>query len=275
MKATEDFFLLILYAHSVAAAKIVLEEAQASETSDVADVASAIVSRFVNLDLSNPLRHDDGVVSYACELLTLGLIWHGFHDATKEGDGDRIIRYWKLLLILFKAAGRRNYSLEALYLLQQCQQLSDRHREQLIWGRTVNTIGRQGCNIACDLHMEHLNRRVKNGIRHLGANITGPAILRTGQSIGVINSICQLFESELNVTSEADKHSYPSFGRDFSLILSTLEEFEVFTKKPERQYTTVKWKIGLLQTLKKDNLLQWAKEKLMQRVTHTSLEDEL
>ena len=235
-----------------------LEESQASETSDVADVASAIVSRFINLDLSNPLRHGDGVVSYSCELLTLGLIWHGFHDAAKEGDGDRMmIRYWKLLLILFKAAGRRNYSLEALYLLQQCQQLSDRHREQLIWGRTAKTIGRQRCNIACDLHMEHLNRCLKNGIRHIGANITGPAILRTGQSIGVINSICQLFESELNVTSESDKHSYPSFGRDFILILSTLEEFEVFTEKPERQYTTVMCKIGLLQTLlKKDNLLR-------------------
>ena len=117
--------------------------------------------------------------------------------------------------------------MEALYLIQQCEQLSDLHRTQLVWGRTVNTIGRQGCNIPCDLHMEHLNRRLKNEIRHLGANITASAILRASESIGVVNSTCQLFESELNLTSRADKHSYPSIGKEISLVLSTLEESQV------------------------------------------------
>lgn len=41
---------------------------------------------------------DDEVLLYATEVLSLGLLWHGFHDAVKEADGDRIII--KLLKIL-------------------------------------------------------------------------------------------------------------------------------------------------------------------------------
>ena len=54
--------------------------------------------------------NDDGVYVYATEMLTLGLIWHGFHDSNKEGDGDRILRYWKFLLIIFKVPKRYNYA---------------------------------------------------------------------------------------------------------------------------------------------------------------------
>ena len=60
----------------------------------------------------------DGVQFYAVDLLTLSLIWHGFHVSTKEGDGDLIIHYWKLLLIIFKASDKRNYGKEAVILLK-------------------------------------------------------------------------------------------------------------------------------------------------------------
>ena len=36
-----------------------------------------------------------------------------------SGDGDRIIRYWKLLLIIFKASDKHNYGKEAVVLLLQ------------------------------------------------------------------------------------------------------------------------------------------------------------
>ena len=47
----------------------------------------------------------------------LSLIWHSFHDAIKEGGGERIVRYWKLLLIIFKASNHRNYAKEAVLFL--------------------------------------------------------------------------------------------------------------------------------------------------------------
>ena len=33
----------------------------------------------------------DMVDNYITDFLTLGLLWHGFHDSVKESDGERII----------------------------------------------------------------------------------------------------------------------------------------------------------------------------------------
>lgn len=103
----------------------------------------------------------------------MGLIWHGFHDAIKEADGERILRYWRLLLVVFKSTSHRNYAKEAVNLLYQYHySLSERQKMQLLWSRCVNTQGFQGKNIPCDLYMEHLNRRLKTVIRGMGGNIT-------------------------------------------------------------------------------------------------------
>jgi len=66
--------------------------------------------------------------------------WHSFHDAVKEGGGNRIIKYWKFNLLALKAANHKNYSIEALNLLLQIDYLlSPREAAQVKWCRTVNT----------------------------------------------------------------------------------------------------------------------------------------
>ena len=96
------------------------------------------------------------------EVLTLGLFWHNFHDSIKEGDGDRILRMWKHNLLTFKAAKRKNYSIEALNLILQVNHvLSQREAAQVKWCRTVITTGYGGHNISMDLHLEYLNCRLK------------------------------------------------------------------------------------------------------------------
>ena len=54
--------------------------------------------------------------SYACETLSLGLIYLEFQDAIREGDGSRVLQVWKFLL-LFKASKLKNYATEAFTLL--------------------------------------------------------------------------------------------------------------------------------------------------------------
>ena len=139
--------------------------------------------------------------------------------------------------------------------------MSEVHRAQLLWGRTVNTSGRQGANIPCDLHLEHLNRRLKTQLRHLQSNVTTSAVVRAGKSIGVVNSICHLLESELKSGPDTSKHSFPSFEKDFNTLLSALEESKVFSytviQGQPRQYGYVIWRHGLLHTLGRDKLLDW------------------
>ena len=123
----------------------------------------------------------DHILEYGQDALTLGLLYMEFIDAVREGDGERILRCWRYFLLLFKATGRKNYSIEAFTLLFQYHFLySERMRMQLIWGRTINVHGRIGRNIACDLHMEHLNQECKCSI---GANITDESMQRVGSSL--------------------------------------------------------------------------------------------
>ena len=51
--------------------------------------------------VSSPVS-DDGLAVYAKELLSLGLLYHQFKDAIREGDGDRVFLCWKFFLPIFK-----------------------------------------------------------------------------------------------------------------------------------------------------------------------------
>ena len=56
--------------------------------------AKEVVKKFVNVQLSSQIpvaNFNDMSYNYATNLLTLGLLWYGYHDAIKEGDGNRIL----------------------------------------------------------------------------------------------------------------------------------------------------------------------------------------
>ena len=126
----------------------------------------------------------------------------------------------------FKGAQRKNYSIEAaMLLLQQKFLLSPRKSAQLTYSRFVNTNGRTGCNIPCDLHMEHLNRRLKEMIKNLGSNIQPNTIKRAGESLDLIHHICSVFKEETKmIKKDTNSHKTPSFVKDLNQILNVLEE---------------------------------------------------
>ena len=60
----------------------------------MAETADAIARRFLSPSFSFSVRSsEDSVFSYAKEVLNLGFIYHGFHDAVRESVGDRIMIY--------------------------------------------------------------------------------------------------------------------------------------------------------------------------------------
>ena len=201
---------------------------------------------------------------YAREVLTLCLLWHGYHDAISEGDGDRVLQYWRFLFLVFKNAGRKKYSLEALNLLVQDRYLlSPREKAQLKWGKFINTQGLQGCNIPCDLHMEHLNCRLMSIMRNMGANVTEKSISIAAKSIGVVNNICKVFESEVEAQSSSDHHPPPSFKRHLDLILVALNEQDVFADSGNRSRQVAGYNkcYGLLEKYNYANIREWLTSK--------------
>ena len=138
MKGCEDFLMIILHAHVNVAAEKLLSQGK------VEDLAKAILENFVFFDPDKKISRKDKVHLYASQLMTLLLLWHAFDDAVKEGDGDRVVEYWKFLLLVFRVKGHRNYCKEAITMLSQYHcLLSQRKAAQLKWSRFINIKGKR------------------------------------------------------------------------------------------------------------------------------------
>ena len=266
VKVAEDFLTLILHAHVITAAETLSEKS--SEPLKLEELAQDIVASFVASFVT--LRHstqtptsatstvDDGILVYAKEVMTLSLIWHVFHDSIQEGDGDRVMRYWKVLLLLFKAGNHKNYSLEAMrLLLQQMYLTSPRKSAQLKWSRFINVQGQKGCNMPAELHMEHLNRRFKNNFKALQSNITDKTIDRIGRSVGIVQHISKSFLEEIHMKEDTGRHRPPSFTKDLELVANCLQEAQIFKYTPLRRFNTFKHTAGVLQRFDMTKLTTW------------------
>lgn len=214
----EDFLLLVVEAHALAAAMHLFGMSSLEDTpSDeffphdcardslqkrrvLMNALRALTKKFIHLKVEfkeSIVVPDqiDAVEEYACETLSLGLLLMEFNDAIHEGDGSRIFRCWRFFLPLFKAADRTNYSIEAFTILaQEKYLLSPRMAMQLKWSRTINVHGLPGKNIPADLHMEHLNRECKQSISGLGANITDNSIQRVDKCLGRVQSTLRQYK---------------------------------------------------------------------------------
>ena len=204
-KASEDFLLVVLHAYIVAAARV----CGADQITDCLQCSKAIITKFVNVHLPSSQKEpteasNDMMYNYTIDLLTFSLLWHGFHDSLKEGDGDRILLYWKFLLPVFQQEGHYNYASEAFTLISQTKLLSERKLTELKWSRTVNMQGRKGQNIPIDLYMEHLNRRLKCMIGNLSSNACPSSIQRVAKSLKVVNEICEVLKAKQKLWKKRD-----------------------------------------------------------------------
>ena len=269
MNATEDFFEVVTAGHIVA---VTLHTCGMTDLEDTPHVPAfdvdidelspqqkwLLLSRFIHGILehhvkpsmeiqglqrkavkSRKRRKDDSdhVRDYACVLLSAGLFMAELRDAVKEGDGNRMDRVWKYLLLFFRSTGRTKYALEALYLQFQKLTLSPRLQKQLLWSRFVNSRGGVGRNISCDLHMEHLNRTLKTALAGLGANVSNGSITRASKCLKVVADVTANFDNTAGVPFVSEKHSQLSYKRDLNMIVQELHiKSRVFHPKPKRHH---------------------------------------
>ena len=107
-------------------------------------------------------------------------------DAIHEGDGPRLLRCWKFLLLHWRYSGHTMYAIEAIHLLGAVHATATpRVAHELTWCRSVNSCGGSGNNIPVDLFMEHLNRTLKDYISSSCANVSEAAL-----SVQVIHCTC-------------------------------------------------------------------------------------
>ena len=188
-------------------------------------------------ELPSDLVHDD-MFNYQCNLLDHGLLYLNFNDAVAEGDGDRIIRCWKFLLLHFyHDSGSTKYALEALYLqLQQQALLSQRQAYRQHWNRSVNNRGGSGKNVPIDLEIEHDNNSIKEGIRKLGPNLTRAAVTRTARMLPVARGVVHNVSQECSLMKRSGKHFVATTRKDLLKLVSLLMQADALRETPGRHY---------------------------------------
>ena len=210
------------------------------------------------------IESDDQVQSYASGLLSMGLIYMEFSDAIREGDGLRILRCWRYLMLIFKAAQRSNYSIEALNLLSQYHFFfTFRQAEQLIWSRCVNTHGRPGKNIPCDLYMEHLNRICKMTVAHLGANKTTDSLQRAAKCVGVLAKLLLKYDDDMGISERSGNHYVASMSKDKRIVIEQLLDKDVFAHVDNRKHSCFgSIRRNIMSKINKKTLDNWMKDQL-------------
>ncbi len=298
VNASEDFFVSVTESHILAAAMTLLEmtslddepsekyfPAKSSELDPMQRrqlmllAANDVIGNFVKLDVSfadpqsaiGEKENGDGVQEYASETLSLGLLYLEFVDAIKEGDGERILRCWRYFLLLFRAYRRTNYAVEAFTLLAQEKFLfSPRQALQLKWSRTINTHGRPGKNIPCDLHMEHLNKECKGALSGLGSNTTDQSVKRIGKCIGKTVDMLKNFDKDNGVPKQSGHHTKHSSKVDVGKMVKQLRQTsDVFTQKPGRCHRNYpKFTSNKIRTIDLPELNKWMTNQLTKRIDY-------
>lgn len=95
MQAAEDFLDVVLDAHITVAANSLIEPNITLE-----ELSKKVVDKYVRFSTTCNSDTDDGVHTYTCEVMTLGLLWRNYYDSVREGDGKRVLSIWKYLLLI-------------------------------------------------------------------------------------------------------------------------------------------------------------------------------
>ena len=181
----------------------------------------------------------DDVYNYNCALVSEGLLFMNFLDAIAEGDGERILRQYRYLMLLFKsdAPHSNKYALECLYqLLLVKGVLSKRDSHRFIWNRSVNNKGGLGMNIPLDLAVEHSNNFLKQAINHLGVNLTENAVTRISKAEAPTRGVMDNIDRDLKRIRRSGKHKKKSSVTDMDVLVRKLTEEDVFRRMPGRSY---------------------------------------
>lgn len=186
----------------------------------------------------------DDMYNYQCSLLEYLMLLRNFKDAVSEGDGARIVRSWKFLLLYLKADGSssRKYCLEGLYILCQINcLLSQRESYRLVWNRSVKRKTGLGGNIPIDLAMEHYIRIVKLLKRKLGPNQNNRNTLqRYMKAIGFTKVLLEDFDESTSIIQRSGKHTKKSSANDKAKIVEELMNSKAFIRYPNRKYAVFK-----------------------------------
>lgn len=172
------------------------------------------------------------------------------------------------MLLVFKVTRKNKYAVQASTLLLQNHFIfTERMRQQLLYSRTINVRGRPGRKIPMDLHMEHLNRELKEGMRHLSSNVNAASVIRKGKALCKLIDFRDNYDKCTNVSKLTGHHTPRSKNKDLQLMVDELNKAQVFSETLGRKHSQFPdFEGNAMSTVDKKELMVWLKERLAKLV---------
>ncbi|XP_078343148.1 uncharacterized protein LOC144628902 [Oculina patagonica] len=208
----------------------------------------------------------DYIFNYHKAKLCHGFVLADFNDAIREGDGERVISLYKILLLIFKTHHCIKYAYATLLLLVRiCALLSESQAFRLKWNRFCNATGKKARNIPLDLRLEHDNNFVKAFLKALGSNLNESNAQRVAACLnymllimGTVDEDCERQSRTGTVRGGKDP------AETVKQITTDLMKGNVFTECQQRNgYTGFEnFSSNLYSKLDYRQLFHWIKDRL-------------
>ena len=196
-------------------------------------------------------------------MIELGLMLLQLIDTTREGDGERNIRNWKMITFFFKGrSSHSKYALEGIIFLSQVRALlSPRKAHEVIWSQFCSSQGGPDNNLSCDLRMEHFNNEMKKA---MGANKTPEVVQRMSKTIDKISF----------VPKNSSNHTYKSTVGDEKAIIQILSDLKPYSadSRTHSKFTSITHSIlDGMDTTKIGTWIKKAQQKLCKHPLYRNL----
>lgn len=155
-------------------------------------------------------------------------------------------------------------------LFQYYYLLSDRLKFQILWCRIINVSGRIGSNVPMDLHMEHLNRDLKEALRHLSSNVNDTSIQRIGKALRKLNQLKENYDKSSEIPLENVYHTPRSVQKDMTKVVAELNRIGT-NQVPRREHSQFKKFDGnVASALQFEDVDNWLRGLLKRIISHSS-----
>ena len=177
-----------------------------------------------------PGSEEDRYLNYGLQVIQLGMMLMQLNDTEGEGDGERSLINWKMLLLYFRSRPRgKKYAFEAMRFITCVKGLyTEKIAHRVLHGQFVNPKGGEGSNYANDLKMEHLVGDNKVSLRGLCGNKTLKAVQRCSAAAYGLKECCTQYDDECGIHPESTKHTHACTTQDVKAMLTIVQQARPF-----------------------------------------------
>ncbi len=176
----------------------------------------------------------DGVFNHASAFMKVALLFRDLVDSYHMGDGDRLFRDLKYLMLHFDMGHHVKYRLWTWRMMAyDTALLSERERFVYRNNASINLVGKTRKCIANDHLVEIHVHRIKQALRAMGANVTYQAARRAAKCMDAVNELTDKLASH-----RSGEHATTDRSIDVQAMAMCLSTHEVFTHTPGREHST-------------------------------------